>query len=159
MPAILKVSGTRKTVCLLVFVDSILIHACLSVCDCHCHCEEGCYIIMVSHWILYIHEPCCWLYVSWHVNTPVVVTSAKKQSNTPWLIEDCFILTSQVMSIDWSTLLVDGSTARRTIGLLHKYGFMCSCPPMRRTVNWLQYVKTLSPTPLPDSINLVHLSV
>ena len=153
MPAILKVSGARKlSVCLLI---SILIHACLSVTVTLTVVIVRKVVILLWYAIQYytwnllwivciikeIEHPCC---------CHLCKETVKSRSNTPLLI-DCFILTSQVISIDWSTHLVDGSTVRRTIRLLHKYGFMCSCPPMRRTVNWLQYVETLSPTPLPDS--------
>ena len=144
----IKGKWSKKTVCLL-FVDSF-IHACLSVCDCHCHChcEEGCYIIMVCHSILYMKLVVGFMYHG--MSTTLLLSQCKETVPlVDWLLHT---YTSQVTSIDWSTLcLVEGSTARRTIGLLHKYGFMCSCPPMRRTVNWLQYVETLSPAPLPDS--------
>ena len=96
-----------------------------------------------------IHETCCWFYVSWHVNTPAVVTSAKKQSNTStpcWLIAS-YLYTSQVTSIDWSTLwwmdqqqeeLLDYCTNMGSCAVVHlweersiDYSMWKPCPPLR----------------------------
>ena len=117
----------NKKNCLVSSVCCCWFNSCLSmsVCDCHhCHCEEGCYIVMarsnslimvcprssnslVCHWILYMKLVVDCMYHH-GMSTPLLLSPVQRNSQieilvplVDWLLHT---YTSQVTSIDWSTL-------------------------------------------------------
>ena len=122
MPAILKVSGARKTVLsrLFVVVDSIHACLCLSVTVTTVIVRKVVILLWqgVTPWLWYAQGVLTpWYaieYYTWNLLLIVCIIMAcqhpccchqcKETVKIPLPLIDCFILTSQVTSIDWSTL-------------------------------------------------------